>query len=100
MGLGLAAWQWAVLGGGYAAFFVLPAFWMARRAKRDGDKVAVWTILVLLASVMGIIEYYEHRAVLKARARRGAEAPDYGASTRVTSSEPDPGEEAPPGATR
>ena len=92
--LSLAPWQWAVIAGAYVLFFVLPAIWMARKAKRDGDKVVIWTLLVLLASVMGIVEYYEHRAVLKARARRGAETPDYGASQRVTSSEPEPGAEA------
>lgn len=68
--LSLQSWQWGVLGGAYVLFFVLPAFWMARRAKRDGDIVFVWTVLVLVGSVLGIIEYFEHRSILKRRAKR------------------------------
>ncbi|GEM_PF-4490483 len=79
-GLALAPWQWGALAAAYAVFFVAPALWMARRAKRDGDKVAIWTALVLVGSVMGIVEYFEHRAILQARARRGDEPPDYGAA--------------------
>lgn len=78
--LSLAPWQWGAIAAAYALFFVAPAAWMARRARADGDKVVVWTLLVLLASVLGIVEYYEHRAILKARARRGDEPPDYGAT--------------------
>lgn len=71
-GLSLAPWQWAVLAGAYALFFALPAVWMARRARRDGEGVFVWTLLVLVGSVLGVLEYYEHRAILKRRAKRGA----------------------------
>jgi hypothetical protein len=82
-GLAFQPWQWGAIAAAYALFFVAPAAWMARRAKRDGDKVVIWTALVLVGSVMGIVEYFEHRAVLKARARRGDEPPDYGAARAV-----------------
>lgn len=75
-GLSLLPWQWAVLGAAYVLFFVLPAIWMARRAKRDGDNVFVWTFLVLIASLLGVIEYFEHRGILKARAKRGQPPPE------------------------
>ncbi|MEA3199948.1 MAG: hypothetical protein QOE90_1376 [Thermoplasmata archaeon] len=81
--LTLAPWQWAVIAVAYLAFFVAPAVWMARRARADGDQVFVWTALVLVGSVLGIVEYFEHRAVLKARARRGDEPPDYGPRRRT-----------------
>lgn len=70
--LGVQPWQWGVLAVAYVAFFVVPAFWMARRARKDGDNVLVWTALVLVGSVLGIIEYYEHRSILKRRAKREA----------------------------
>lgn len=82
--LGLQPWQWAVMGVAYVLFFVLPAIWMARRARADGDKVFVWTLLVLVGSVLGIIEYFEHRSILKRRAKRAEaagrapDAADYG----------------------
>lgn len=58
----------------YVVAFVVPAVWMARKAKRDGDAVFVWTLLVLVGSVLGIIEYYEHRSILKRRAKRAEKA--------------------------
>ena len=70
-GLGLAPWQWWTLGATYVVFFVLPAVWMARKARADGDSVFLWTLLVLVGSVLGVIEYYEHRSILKRRAKRG-----------------------------
>lgn len=69
-GLSLQPWQWGVLALCYAAFFVAPAVWMAKRARRDGDQVFVWTALVLVGSFLGIIEYFEHRSILKRRAAR------------------------------
>lgn len=85
----LAPWQWAVIVAAYVAFFVAPAAWMYRRARRDAEEHPfVWTGLVLVGSVLGIVEYFEHRAILKARARRGDEAPDYGAATRRPPKEP------------
>jgi hypothetical protein len=48
---------------------------MAKRAKRDGDNVLAWTFLVLVASLLGVVEYYEHRGILKARAKRGRPPP-------------------------
>jgi hypothetical protein len=68
--LALQAWQWGVLAGAYVAFFALPAVWMARRARRDGDNVFAWTLLVLVGSFLGVLEYYEHRSILKRRAKR------------------------------
>lgn len=73
-GLSLQPWQWAVLALAYLAFFVAPAFWMARKARRDGDQVFVWTALVLVGSFLGVIEYYEHRSILKRRAKRAERA--------------------------
>lgn len=94
-GLSLAPWQWGVIALAYALFFVAPAVWMARRAKADGDQVAVWTALVLVGSVLGIVEYYEHRAILRARARRGDAAPDYGVTRKAKEGNGEPGPEAP-----
>ncbi len=68
----LAPWQWAVIGACYVAFFVVPSFWMWRRARRDGDNPFVWTMLVLVGSFMGFYEYFHHRGILKARAKRAA----------------------------
>lgn len=80
--LSLQPWQWGVLGLAYVAFFVAPAIWMARRARRDGDNAFAWTALVLVGSVMGILEYFEHRAILRRRAKRAekgeADAPGRG----------------------
>ena len=73
-GLSLQPWQWGVLALCYAAFFAAPAVWMARRARRDGDQVFVWTALVLVGSFLGIIEYFEHRSILRRRARRAGKA--------------------------
>lgn len=70
--LALQPWQWGVLAGAYVIFFALPAVWMARKARRDGDNVFVWTLLVLVGSILGIVEYYEHRSILKRRAKRAA----------------------------
>ena len=68
--LSLQPWQWGVLALAYALFFAAPAAWMARRARRDGDNAFAWTLLVLVASALGILEYYEHRSILKRRAKR------------------------------
>jgi len=70
-GIYLQPWQWGVIAIVYAVAFALPAVWMARKAKRDGDNAFAWTLLVLVGSVLGIIEYYEHRSILKRRAKRG-----------------------------
>lgn len=74
MAVGLEPWQWGALAAGYVLFFAVPAVWMARKARRDGDSAFLWGLLVLLTSLLGVIEYYEHRAVLKRRARRAAKA--------------------------
>lgn len=71
--LSLQPWQWTVIGVAYVLFFALPAAWMWRRARRDGDDALVWTLLVLVGSIMGIIEYYEHRSIVKRRSRRGGD---------------------------
>lgn len=68
--LSLQGWQWGVIAAAYFVFFLLPGIWMARRAKRDGDNVFVWTLLVLVGSFLGVIEYFEHRSILKRRAKR------------------------------
>jgi uncharacterized membrane protein len=68
--ISLQPWQWGVVALAYAVAFAAPAAWMWRRAKRDGDNAFVWTVLVLVGSVLGIVEYYEHRAILKRRAER------------------------------
>lgn len=73
-GLSLLPWQWSVIAAVYGAAFVVPAVWMWRRARRDGDNAFVWSVLVLVGSVMGILEYFEHRAILKRRAKRAGKA--------------------------
>lgn len=75
MALSLQPWQWGVLAIAYVLFFVAPAVWMARRAKRDGDNVFTWTLLVLVGSFLGIVEYYEHRSILKRRHAKGQDPP-------------------------
>ena len=74
-GLVLAAWQWWVIAGTYAFFFVVPAMWMARKCRADGERPFVWVLLVLATSVLGIVEYYEHRSIIKRRAKRGQPPP-------------------------
>lgn len=70
MALQLAAWQWGVLAAAYVVFFALPAAWMWRKARRDGDAPLTWALLVALGSVLGVLEYYHHRSVLKRREAR------------------------------
>ena len=72
--LSLQAWQWGLLALAWVLFFLLPAAWMARKARRDGDQVLVWTLLVLVGSFLGVLEYYHHRSILKRRAKRAAKA--------------------------
>lgn len=72
MALSLQPWQWQVIAAVYAVAFVIPAVWMWRKARADGDNAFVWTMLVLVGSVVGIVEYYEHRSILKRRAKRAA----------------------------
>lgn len=74
MALTLAAWQWWTLAAAYVLLFVLPAAWIARKARRDGDSPFLWGLLTLVGSVLGILEYYEHRAVLRRRAKRAEKA--------------------------
>ena len=62
--------QWGVIAVAYLLLFALPGAWMWRRASRDGDNALVWTLLVLVGSVLGIVEYYEHRSILRRRERR------------------------------
>ena len=88
-GLSLQPWQWAALAAAYVLFFVLPAVWMARKARADGDQVFVWTALVLVGSFLGVIEYYEHRSILKRRAKRAEKA-------RQAAAGRGEGEDAPP----
>lgn len=75
-GLALAPWQWGAIAVAYIVFFVLPAVWMARRARADGEQVFVWTALVLVGSFLGVIEYFEHLSILKRRAKRAEKARD------------------------
>lgn len=72
--LGLQAWQWAVLGLVWIVFFLLPAAWMWKRARKDEDNAFVWTALVLVGSFMGIYEYFHHRSILKRREKRAEKA--------------------------
>lgn len=69
-GLALDAWQWGVIGALYLVFFALPAVWMWRRARADGDAPLTWALLVALGSILGIVEYYHHRSIMKRRAKR------------------------------
>jgi hypothetical protein len=72
--LALQPWQWGVIAAAWVAFFLLPAIWMSRKARADGDESPfVWTALVLVGSFMGVYEYYHHRSILRRRARRQAE---------------------------
>lgn len=72
--LSLQAWQWGVIAVAYVLFFVMPAVWMAGRARRDGDNAFVWTALVLVGSFMGVYEYFHHRGILRRREARAARA--------------------------
>lgn len=68
--LSLAPWQWGILGVVYVLFFLLPAAWMWRKARAEGDAPLTWALLVALGSFLGILEYYHHRSILRRRARR------------------------------
>lgn len=72
--LSFQPWQWGVIAAVWVAFFLMPATWMWRRAKRDGDAATVWTVLVLVGSVLGVLEYFHHRSILARRAKRAARA--------------------------
>lgn len=72
--LTLQTWQWVVIGLAWVLFFLLPAVWMWRKAARDGDNPLIWSLLVAVGSFLGILEYYEHRSILKRRAKRAAKA--------------------------
>lgn len=72
--LTLQPWQWGIVALVYAVAFVAPAIWMWGRARRDEDNAFVWTMLVLVGSILGVLEYFEHRAVLKRRAKRAEKA--------------------------
>lgn len=70
--LALQAWQWWVLAAGYVFLFLLPATWMWRKARRDGDAPLTWALLVAFTSFLGFYEYSHHRRILKRRAERAA----------------------------
>lgn len=72
--LSLAPWQWSVLAAGYVLLFLLPAAWMWRKARKDGDAPLTWALLVAFGSILGIVEYYHHRSILKRRAKRAERA--------------------------
>lgn len=73
--LTLAPWQWAVIAATWVVFFLLPAPWMWRKARADGDESPfVWTVLVLVGSFLGVLEYHHHRSILARRQRRAAKA--------------------------
>jgi hypothetical protein len=72
--LTLAPWQWGVIALVWVVFFLLPAVWIGRKAKADGDAPFLWVLLTLVGSILGPLEYYEHRAVLKRRAKRAERA--------------------------
>lgn len=71
MALSLAPWQWGVIAATWVVLFLIPAFWMARKARRDGDESPfVWALLVAVGSFLGVLEYRHHRSILARRARR------------------------------
>lgn len=74
MALGLQPWQWGLLAAAWVLLCLLPAVWLGRKAKRDGEPAFVWVLLTLVGSVLGILEYYHHRSILARRARRAAKA--------------------------
>lgn len=90
-GPALQPWQWGVLALCYVLFFVLPSVWMARKARRDGESAFIWSALVLVGSFMGIYEYYHHRGIQKARARRAARAAERAKAEDGSSALPTPG---------
>jgi len=73
-GLSLEAWHWGVIAALYVGFFLVPAVWMWRKARADGDAPLTWALLVALGSILGIVEYYHHRSILKRRAKRAEKA--------------------------
>lgn len=73
-GVSLAAWQWGVLAAAYLALFFVPAVWMWRRARRDGDAPLTWALLVAVTSFLGFVEYRKHRSILAKRAKRAERA--------------------------
>lgn len=69
-GLSMTSQQWGILAAAYVLFFLLPAVWMWRKARRDGDAPLTWALLVAVASFLGFIEYRKHRSILQKRAKR------------------------------
>lgn len=80
--LSLAPWQWGVLAATYVALFLVPAVWMWRRARRDGDAPLTWALLVALTSFLGFVEYRKHRGIVAKRARRAERAMQQDAERR------------------
>lgn len=66
--------QWGVIAAVYVVLFLLPAAWMWRKARRDGDAPLTWALLVAVTSLLGIVEYRKHRSILKRRAARAERA--------------------------
>ena len=72
--LSLLPWQWGILAVVYVLFFLIPAVWMWRKARADGDAPLTWALLVAVGSILGVVEYYHHRSILKRRAKRAEKA--------------------------
>lgn len=70
--LGLQPWQWWVIATSYVALFLAPAVWMWRKARADDDAPLTWALLVAVGSILGVLEYYHHRSILRRRAKRAA----------------------------
>ena len=72
--LSLAPWHWWTIAALYVVLFLVPAVWMWRKARADGDAPLTWASLVAFTSFLGFIEYRKHRSILKKRALRAERA--------------------------
>lgn len=72
--LSMTPQQWGILAAAYVLLCLVPAVFMWRRARRDGDAPLTWALLVAFTSFLGFVEYRKHRSILAKRARRAAAA--------------------------
>ncbi|MHB8606249.1 MAG: hypothetical protein ACYDCK_13445 [Thermoplasmatota archaeon] len=65
-----SAQQGLALLGVWLVAFLAPALWVARDAKRRAFRAAPWVALTLVASLLGVVAYFESVAIEKRRAAR------------------------------
>ncbi len=80
--LGFTPAQYAWLAAAWALFFLAPALAVRAHARRRGRPWGRWFALTLVASALGVLEYWEDAAVTRRRARRAPRAVEPGDDRR------------------